>query len=161
MSAFDPTTFMGEMTSEAGDPNFKPVPEGEYLASIGSDEKDVKPRSTKDGSVALDIFWYIEDPKLAEAMNMEKPRVKQGFFLDLDSAGKLAWGTNQNTRLAAVREALGQNKAGQPWSPRKLLGSGPALIKTVIRPHPTDTDHPGFAEVTLVSPASTRSRRAA
>lgn len=162
MSAFDPTTFMGETTTDAGETTYKPVPEGDYLASIGSEERDVKPRVNKDGGVALDIYWEIEDQQLAKALNMregQKVRVKQGLFLDLDSNGKLAWGTNQNIKLAQVRAALGQNQAGKPWSPRALLGAGPAQITVKHRPDPQD-DTKVYSEVVVVAPIA-RTRKVA
>lgn len=157
MSVFDPNTFMGEVTTEVGETEYKPIPEGDYLASIGSDEKDVKPRPVKDGGVAFDIFWYIEDAQLAAALNMgdRKPRAKQGFFIQLDSNGKLAWGTNENVPLMRVRHALGQDKKGQSWSPRKLFGSGPALV-TIKHRHDDKDPSIIYAEVVAVAPASAR-----
>jgi hypothetical protein len=156
---FDPSSFMHTVYEEAGETSFKPVPEGDYVASLGADERDFKIRVNKDGSVGLDMQWYIEDAALAEAMNQSKVRVRQGMLLDLDSNGRLAWGTNQNIRLAQIRAALGQNEAGKAWSPASLRGAGPAMITVKQRQDPTDPERV-YSEVTAVNPMK-RGRRAA
>jgi len=160
MSTFDPTTFMGQVYSEAGETSFKPIPEGDYTASLSGEEKDFAIRVNKGGSVVLDLFWIIEDAKLAESMNLTSIRVRQGLFLDLTPDGKLAWGTNQNVALARLRAALGQNEPGKPWSPTRLRGAGPALVTVKHRADKEDAEKV-YSEVAAVNPLQRSRGRAA
>lgn len=44
------------------------------------------------------------------------------FWLDLTDDGQLATGEGENVNLGRLRAAVGQNVAGQPWSPNMLSG---------------------------------------
>ena len=160
MSTFDPSTFMGQVYTEQGETTFKPIPEGDYTASLSGEEKDFAIRVNKGGSVVLDLFWVIEDAQLAATMNLASVRVRQGIFLDLDPNGKLAWGTNQNVTLARLRAALGQNEPGKPWSPTRLCGAGPALVTVKHRADKEDAEKV-YSEIAAVNPLQRSRARAA
>jgi hypothetical protein len=53
---------------------------------------------------------------------MAEPSVSQSLMLDMTESGALAVGTNKNVNLGRLREALGQNVSGRPWSPNMLQG---------------------------------------
>lgn len=128
MSAFDLDSFMSQ-PADAGSTSISPIPEGEYLAIID----DVKPRvvNTKLGeSVALDVFFIIQDEALKAKLGRETLTVKGGFFLDMNG-GKMDMGKDKNVRLNRLREAVGQNSSG--WTPSKLKGAGPLKIKVSQR----------------------------
>ena len=128
MSAFDLDSFMSQ-PADAGSTSISPIPEGEYLAIID----DVKPRvvNTKLGeSVALDVFFIIQDEALKAKLGRETLTVKGGFFLDMNG-GKMDMGKDKNVRLNRLREAVGQNSSG--WTPNKLKGAGPLKIKVSQR----------------------------
>lgn len=138
MSMFDPDTFMSSSTTEASETRIEPVPEGDYPAVIGGDEGDVKVRQfnsarTGDTYTSLDVTWEIQDAQLAVQLGRKTLRVRQSIFLDLNESGGLAMGPGKNVSLGRLRDALGQNRPGQPWSPANLRGAGPALIKVKHR----------------------------
>ena len=123
--SFDPETFMTTATTEANETTYQPVPEGEYRAMIS----DAVARQPKPGFVLLDVTYDIDDPQLAEKLNRQNPvKIRSGVILDVSDDGALETGANKNVKLGKLRDAVGQNQPGQPWSPQKLIGAGPVTI---------------------------------
>lgn len=150
MSSFDPTQFLSQTITEANETRFTPIPEGEYLASIS---KLGMRTLDKTGAVILDITWDILDENLKATLGLDKPQVRQSCFLDLDANGKIASGQNKNVDLGRVRDALGQNNAGQPWGPMMLNGAGPAKLKIGQRVDPNDSSKI-YSDVKMVAKAA-------
>lgn len=117
MSAFDPDLFMNTTTTDANDTNFAPVPVGEYQASI----KEVKAATAGDKPV-LNVTWAIDSDEVREETGLASPTVRQTIWLDLTEQGGLDNGKGKNVGLGKLREALGQNTPGKPWSPGLLVG---------------------------------------
>lgn len=149
-STFDPEVFMSTEVTESMATKFDPVDEGEFVASVEA----FKVRAVKD-AVVLDVLWLILDDALEAKMNMEKIIVRQGVFLDVEHDGRLMTGINKNVRLGRLREALGQNRPGQPWNFRMLKGAGPVKI-TVTQRASTDPTKPDeiYNDVVKVTPLS-------
>lgn len=142
-SDFDPNVFMGTKQTETGDTHYTTIPPGDYVAVIGSDEKDIDVNSgTTDRGrwVQLYLNWYIDDPDLAAKLNLRQLRVRQSIFLDVEGdPPHLVWGTNRNVKLAKVREAVGQN-TGAEWNVEMLRGAGPALVNVSEDPSRDDPE---------------------
>lgn len=135
MSMFDPDAFMNTQFTEASETKFITVPEGDYSAVV--DKVEANTWQSRDGSksgLRLDVTWKIDDKAAAEATGIENPTVRQGIMLDMTEAGGLATGPGKNINLGRLREAVNQNKSGQPWSPTMLLGM-PARIAVKHRMH--------------------------
>lgn len=145
-SAFDPDTFLDTSIEKANETVYTPIPEGDYQAMVDK----IEGRKAKD-SPLLDITFEILDDNLKEKMDQEKLTVRSSVFLDVDDNGMLAFGMNKNVRLGKLRDALGQNKDGKPWSPRMLEGAGPLVINVTQRP---DKDDPSvvYNDVRRFSP---------
>lgn len=124
MSAFDPDNFMNSSTEEASDTQYVQVPEGEYPASIAA----VTPRTTQTGKALLSIQWKVDSEEAREATGMAEPTVYGTIWLDLKEDGSLDMSRGKNVGLGKLRDALGQNAPGKPWSPGMLIG-GVAKIK--------------------------------
>lgn len=124
MSTFDPEQFMNASVSDANATQYTPVPEGDFQASIAS----VTPRTTGTGKALLSIGWKVDDEAARAATGMAEPMVYQTVWLDITESGGLDTGKGKNVGLGKLREAVGQNQAGQPWSPGMLIGQV-ALIK--------------------------------
>lgn len=124
MSTFDPTAFMNASTTEASDTQYLQVPEGEYQASI----KEVTPRTTQTGKALLSIRWTVDDEGARVATGMAEPSVQGTIWLDVKDDGTLDMSKGKNIGLGKLRDALGQNAPGKPWSPAMLVG-GVAKIK--------------------------------
>lgn len=122
MSTFDVNALQNATFTESNSTQMSPVPEGEYIAAI-RDADDCKLRSTEKGFLILDVSWTIDDESVAAVTGMKTNKVRQSIFLDATEAGGLDFGKGKNVQLGRLREALGQNTAGQPWSFGNLIGS--------------------------------------
>lgn len=121
MSQFDPSTLLNASYEESLDSRYTPVPEGEFNAVVSKVE--IREVSTKNGpGMVLDVTWKIDDDGVREATSLAEPSVRQGIFLDLTSSGGLDFSKGKNIRLGALREALGQNEPGKPWTFNSLVG---------------------------------------
>lgn len=146
--SFDPNTFLDSVVTEANATKIIPCPVGEYTAVV----KDVKPRmwtSKNDPSksgVALDIIWDVDDLSVKEVLGRDSVTVKQGLMLDMNSHGQLETGEGKNVGLGRLREAVGLNQPGRPFSPNMLAGQA-ARIKVKHRVDGEDV----YAEVERVA----------
>ena len=151
-SKFDPETFMHEEVGTTMEVSFTPVDEGEYTAYIDSAEAESV--TTNDGpKPVLNIVYALTDDEVKAALDLEKPTVRQTVWLDFDDqTGGLAFGLNKNVRLGRIREAVGQNVDGAPWSPSMLVGAGPVVIKVGHRFNKETGEGP-YADVQKVAAA--------
>ena len=134
MSEFNPDSFLSTETEEATESKYLPVPEKDYQALID----DVQAREAKDSQI-LDVTYELLGDDVKAAMNMDKVTVRQTIFLDIEN-GVLETGGNKNVKLGKLREALGQNVSGQPWSPLMMKGGGPVLVKIINTPDKDDPE---------------------
>ena len=97
----------------------------------------------------MDISWELRvGPQILEAIARDKATVKQSLILDVNAAGTgLDFGKGKNIQLGRIREAVGQNKAGEPWAPNRLVG-GVANVKIKHRVDGEDT----YDEVDVITP---------
>lgn len=138
MSTFDPDSFLNETVDGALSTSPEPIPEGEYLAVIGSGDKAIQVRQTQKGSTILDITWEIQDGALAEQLGRQTITVRQSIFLDVTPQGTIDRAKGKNVQLGRLRAALHQNDPSKPWVFGHLKGAGPAMIKVGQRPNPED-----------------------
>lgn len=121
---FSPEQFLDMQVTESNDTKSIPVPVGEYTAVI----EEVKVRqwqSKKDPSMSgltLDVKWSVDDSAVKELLGRDKVTVNQGIMLDLTDSGGLDMGKGRNVGLGRLREALGLNAPGQPFSFMMLSG---------------------------------------
>lgn len=149
MSTFDPDAFINSAVTAANDTFVVPVPVAEYQAII----EEVKPRQwqSQDGTktgIAVDLTWVIQDPAVAAKLGREKVTVKQGIMLDTLPSGALDMSAGRNVQLGRLREAIGKNIEGQPFTFSML----PGLAAKVAVTH-RDGKNPGevYAEIRSVS----------
>ena len=97
----------------------------------------------------MDVTWNLQvGPAILEAISREKATVRQSLIVDLNAAGTgLDFGKGKNIQLGRLREAVGQNQDGQPWSPARLKGAA-ANVKIKHRVDGEDT----YDEVDVVTP---------
>lgn len=134
MGTFDPATFLDVEVSDANSTVSTPCPAGDYVAVAG--EPKVRPWKAKDGTsegLALDIPWTIDDQAAKEAVGRDKVIVFQGIMLDLNDSGGLDTGKGANVALGKLREAIGMNVPGQPFSFRRIEGQV-AKVKVSHKP---------------------------
>lgn len=153
-SVFNSEDFMSTTVPEALDTSYTPIPDGEYEAMIDDGEKwgDVREvENKKDGSIfhVFDCQFIINDPALAEKMNLNRIMVRGSMFLDLDNKGALTFGANQNTKLGRLLESC---RIPAPWSIGMLQGAGPLLIRVSQQPSKEPGDDRIFNRVERFAP---------
>jgi hypothetical protein len=138
---FDPTQFLDTTTTDSNSTSLAPCPVGEYTASI--DKISARQWQKKDdpnvAGVTLDIFWKIEDESVKQATGRDKVICKQGIMLDMNDDGGLDCSKGANVSLGRLREAIGLNVPGQPFSFNMLPGRM-ARVNVVHRPDPKDPE---------------------
>ena len=124
---FDPETFVHEQTTEADSTEYEPVPEDDLYTAVVAGSP--KARVTRDGSAVMDIDWRLDAPDIPQA---HERLARQGIWLDLTATGGLDRAKGKNVALGLLREAVGQNNPGEPWSPSMLEGAA-AKVKVSNR----------------------------
>lgn len=135
---FDPSTFLNQTFDEALDTKMVPCPVGEYLGL--SEKAEIKPWAARDGSssgLKLVIMWDIQDENVKAITNRDPTRVKQDQMLDLTETGELDFSKGKNVGLGRIREALGLNTPGEPFSIAMVQGRL-AKVKVTHRPSGED-----------------------
>lgn len=134
---FDPQSFLDQSTTDANSTVREPIPEGEYTAIV--DKVDVRSfQGTKDPSktyVSLDVTWAIDDEAVRQKTGLPKPTCRQSLMLDLTEGGGLDMGKGKNVGLGRLREAVGLNAPGRPFSFRQLEGQ---VAKVFVTHRATD-----------------------
>ena len=115
---FDVETFVHQQTTEADATEYEPIPEDELYAATAA---GIQGRTTANGKPLMDVSWRIDAPGVPEAHE----RIgRQTIWLDLTQDGQsLDRGKGRNVQLGQLREAIGQNKPGEPWSPSMIEGA--------------------------------------
>jgi hypothetical protein len=120
-SVFNPDAFLQTQIDAELDTKIAPVPEGDRPGQI----KGLKFRSGTDKNGhpfhVMDVIWHILDEESKKATNLPEPTSRQSIYLDITEAGALDVSKGKNVGLGALREAVGQNKAGKPWAPQMLI----------------------------------------
>ena len=148
-TTFDPATFLNQSFDEALDTKIIPCPVGEYLAM--AEKVDVKPWAAKDGSssgLKLEVVWDIQDDSVKALIGRDTIRVTQQQMLDLTETGNLDFSKGKNVGLGRIREALGLNTPGEPFSFNMIQGRL-AKVKVTHRPYEGDL----YAEIKAVTAA--------
>lgn len=122
---FDPNQFLEQQYDQANDTKSIPIPAGEFIAV--AEEAKITTWQAKDdpskSGLKLQVSWAIDDEGVKATVGRDKVTVRQEIMLDLTDDGKgLDFGRGKNVRLGKLREALGLNTAGQPFSFTQIPG---------------------------------------
>lgn len=146
MSVFDTNALLNATLSEPNDTQLIPIPEGEWTGVISKVE--IRTVKGKDGEVPVcEVSWDLDSPEVQTVTGRDKNSVRQSLWLDLTSSGTLDMGKGKNTALGRLRDALGQNVPGKPWSFGQLTGG----VATVMVGHRVADDGQINANVKKVS----------
>lgn len=148
--SFDADAFLQSSVTESNDTKIIPCPVGEFQGIIDK----IQPRQwqSQDGTktgVALDVIWLVEDAGARVATGRDVVTVKQGLMLDTNPQGGLDMAQGKNVPLGRLREAVGKNTPGEPFSFAML----PGLIAKISVSHRPDKNDPSitYAEVKMVT----------
>ena len=150
---FDPNTFMDATFTESNSTVAVPVPAREYPTALIEDAKITPWQGKKDPSLSgmkLQIVWEIDDDAVRQELDRSKVTVRQEIMLDLNDAGTgLDMGKGKNVSLGRLREAVGLNSPGQPFSFAMLKGR----VARIVVSHRQNPENPEqiFAEVKSVA----------
>jgi len=132
MSQFDPNQFLDMQFTEANDTVIINPDDGEYQAQI--EKIDFRPWQSKSdpskAGLALDITWELQSEAARQKTGRDKVTVRQGLMLDMLSNGGFDMGKGKNIGLGRLREAVGQNIGGRPWTPSQLVGQ---MAKVLVK----------------------------
>ena len=126
MSIFDPELFKTTQTTESNATVQEPVPEDDLYSAIVS---KIDVRVTQNGSPVMDVNWKLDCPEIEVA---HERIARQSVWLDITEEGSLDHGKGKNVQLGQLREAVGQNQAGELWAPNMLEGAV-AMVKVANR----------------------------
>lgn len=148
---FNPEDFKGSTTQEQGSTSVTPCPLGEWVAKI--EKVDFRQsQGKKDPSQTYtfaDITYEVDNDEVRRTCDREKVTVRQSLIVDVTPDGKgLDMAKGKNVGLNRVRDAVGQNVAGQPWAPSMLEGK---VCKVKVKHRPDENDPTiQYAEVAAV-----------
>lgn len=132
MSHFDPAQYVDFETNQE-QVKRPPLQPGDYTAIIGEitcvpwQKKDDSSKSGLRYVVPLKIQVPMEERSRLGITN-ETITLSDSIMLDLAEGGGLDYSPGKNSKLRKYREATGMNKAGEPFSARRLTGQ-PVLVK--------------------------------
>ena len=147
---FDADSFLQSSTTEANDTKIIPCPPGEFAAIIDKiTPKQVQFNGGTETRIVLDVQWLIEDAGAKAATGRDVVTVKQAIFLDTTPTGGLDMAQGKNVALGRLREAVGKNTPGEPFSFAML----PGLMAKVSVSHRQDKNDPevSYAEIKMVT----------
>jgi len=147
---FDADSFLQSSTTEANDTKIIPCPPGEFAAIIDKiTPKQVQFNGGTETRIVLDVQWLIEDAGAKAATGRDVVTVKQAIFLDTTPTGGLDMSQGKNVALGRLREAVGKNTPGEPFSFAML----PGLMAKVSVSHRPDKNDPSisYAEVKMAT----------
>lgn len=110
-----------------------PLPEGDYMAMIG--EVNAAPWASKTDTSKSGIRYVVPlklqvppDVKASLGIDADTIQLTDSIMLDLNENGGIDTSPGKNNGLRRYREALGMNKAGEPFSARRMQGQ-PLIVK--------------------------------
>ncbi len=123
MSTFDPQAFLDTQTTETNDTRILPCPVGEWPATVENvDIKSGVSQKSDEPWTRLNVKWAIEGTPANQLAERAKIVTTQGVMLDITESGGLDMGKGKNVQLGRLREAVGLNAPGTPFSFRMLIG---------------------------------------
>jgi hypothetical protein len=132
-SVFNPDTFLGTVTDQAGDTTYTPPPAKEYphaqiIKVDGRQITSKKAATFGQTYTMIEVTWELIDDEAKKATGMDHPTARQSLFVDTLASGALDFSKNKNVQLGRLRDAVGQNKNGKKWAPAHLLGQNARVM---------------------------------
>lgn len=163
---FDVDAFLSSTIDQTLDTTRLPVPPGDYLAQINTDDKAIsvdkgtigKGERTGQPWASLVVSMTIPDPSgsIKAATGRDPVIVRHNIFLDLTTQGDMDWSTGKNINFAKLFAACGwptdaKGKLNSGFSPSWLRGKT-LKIKLENEPNPKDPTQM-FERITAVTKA--------
>jgi hypothetical protein len=141
VSGFDPNVFLGATLTDANTRR-PPIPGGTTVrGTLGEPtyRQNTGKKDTNQGVIyhSIDIPVEIDltsVPALRDQIGQDKVTLKYGFMLDVSPAGGMDMSPGKNNGLRQLREAVGMNNPGEPFSIQMVQGRQ-VLAKIGNRPY--------------------------
>lgn len=142
---FDADSFLLNETDNATSTVNLKIPEEDYETLIT--KVSAKAVNRKDGTTAivLELTHQLLKEELKEQIGWPAERdltARQSIWLDVDDDFNILIGEGINVGLGHVREAVGQNVAGEQWNFKMLEGAGPMLSRLRHGENKDDPENP-------------------
>lgn len=114
---FDANAFMQATFEGTNDTVRIPIPAEEY--DCLAEKVDLTTWASKDGSkngLKLVVLWEVMSDEVREVTGRAKNVLRHDIMLDLTEDGRLDMSKGQNIQLGRLREAVGLNRPGEPFS---------------------------------------------
>lgn len=118
MSLFNPEVLMNCSVETSMSTFIPPWPEGEWVVTITK----VDFKQPKDNMVLMECTFETIEPDVVSITGINPSQTRYAVFLDLTDTGMLDTTEGKNVGVGKLREAVGQNVDGVPWSPALLVG---------------------------------------
>jgi len=119
MSLFNADVLLNAATESKMSTSIPPMPNGDFIFTITG----VEFKNPKDDMVVLEAKVECIDPEVCAVTGMNPTKSKISCFCDLTDSGLLDDAEGKNVQIGKLREAVGQNEAGTPWTPMMLVGA--------------------------------------
>lgn len=139
-SQFNPDIFLQTSYNQETSTKSEPLDVGEYVGQI----KNLNPRQVQGKQDPTKTYVFLDmeievqtPPEQLERLGRDKSNLRYSVGIDFNEAGAIDMGKGKNIGLGRLREAAGQNRPGEPWSPANLNG---AVIKVQVGQTPNPKD---------------------
>ena len=125
MSTFDPQLYMDQSWDQSNDTKLTPIPDGEYPCIIEPGTVEFKTWQSRDGTkngIKLAMRLNVDSPEVRQTLGRDKVTVRYEVMIDTLESGAIDMGKGKNVGLGRLRQAVGLNEPGRPFSPRMLEG---------------------------------------
>lgn len=163
---FDADAFLQSTITQSIDTTRTPVPPGDYVAQVNTDDKAIsidkgtigKGERTGQPWASLVVLMTIPDPSgsIMTATGRSPVIVRHNVFLDLTPSGQLDFSTGKNVQFGKLFEACGwavddKKRLTPGFSPNWLRGKT-LKIKLINEPNPQDASQT-FERISAVTKA--------
>ena len=140
-SQFDATTFLDATTTEANERR-PPIPAGKILTGIIGEPNIRQTEGKKEKTLGQTFTWLDlpivfdlnQDPEVRSVVGQDQVTLRFSTGLETTANGALDNSKGKNNGLRVLRDALGMNVPGQPFSIRMMQGK-PVRCKIGSRPY--------------------------
>lgn len=138
---FNPDDFKKASTTAEGSTKIEQCPVGDYIGKIDKVEfrQAAGKKNPAETFTFMDVTVEVDDEGVRKTLGREKVTVRGSGLVDLTADGKgFDMAKGKNVFMNRVRDAVGQNVAGQEWAPFMLEGK---VCKIAVRPQKNDPEY--------------------
>ena len=140
-SQFNPELFLQTSYNQETSTKSEPLEPGEYVGLI----QNLNPRQVQGKQDPTKTYVFLDmeikvntPPEQLARVGRESSNLRYSVGVEFNESGAIDMGKGKNIGLGRLREAVGQNVSGQPWSPA-MLNNQMVKVKVGQTPNPKDS----------------------